>query len=100
MTEAIRQLPTIRLDQQGLTSDPSEGSDRTTEYKIYLDHVSGILSWSAFQSSRHPHTGEFPTASVTVVLPTVMIGSIEDIHRDIRDAVERHATRVLGDPNG
>jgi hypothetical protein len=99
MTTEIRDLPTLYLDQTdvnpaALAALPGE---RFQRWFIYPQYVAGESYWMASRNPDGDHAGYPPVASVTTVLPRLMVGDPGEIREDIRAAVERHATKHLGD---
>jgi hypothetical protein len=90
----IPQLPELVLDQQGLSTDPSRGDRRTKMWFVHESFYAGVLVYDG-GTSYISHQGQHPVATVTIVLPTVMVGSEQEIYNDVRAAVERHAAKHL-----
>lgn len=98
MTTTTRDLPTLHLDQTDVPSEVAHGlidGDRFQRWFVHIEAPCGVGFWTAGKHELD-RNGNHAFASVTVVLPTVMIGGAGEIREDVKAAVERHAEKHLG----
>ncbi len=94
--QTLPALPTLVLDQQGLSVDPSTGPRSPQPWFVHWTSYAGVACYSASHQFIGRRDGSHPIATVDVILPDVMIGSEDEIRQDTRAAVERHAAKHLG----
>ena len=90
---SIPALPDLVLGQQGVTDLGGE-TRKPRLWFVWEVYHAGIWTYEA-GSNFLSYQGEKPVATVSIVLPLVMVGSEQEIHDDMRSAAIRHATKHI-----